>query len=55
MKKKREAYPQETRTTVRVLHLKNGKKEVGKTHRHHLKDNVYRLLQTLTRQDRRDL
>ena len=55
MKKKREACPQETRTTVRVPHLKKWQEGGGKKHRHDLKDNVYRLLQTPVRQDRRDL
>ena len=38
--------------TVRVLHLRTERDRWQKAHRHHLKDNVYRLLQTPICEDR---
>ena len=56
MKKNREAYPQETRTTMRVLHLKNGKKEMGKNPPPPPEGQCVQIaLQTLIRQDSQDM
>ena len=52
VKKKKEACPLQTGTTVRLLHPEAERGRWTKAHRHHLKDNVYRLMQTATRQDR---